>query len=219
MRYYYMKEYYICSNCFSKGAFPSDLSSQDFNCIEGPIDWVGGIPDIWPDEKKLLLLETLEKEHDWAKVAAAVGETVEACQMQFISQSTIIHPDRKSFLNSLSKTFNPVIELVQLISRAVHPGLGASAAHAALNFLAQSESNIKEATVMASAVAFDSAVKAGKAQLDGDIQMLESGSRELIRLCQTRIRLKLGHLKAMQNLLKMPEQERWQLAKLFRDNF
>ncbi|KAJ3321196.1 hypothetical protein HDV06_004539 [Boothiomyces sp. JEL0866] len=212
MNHYYFNErdnFTTCVVCFETGQYPISMSSKDFRNYQS-FDSIHKSNDsaMWKDEEVLAMLNYIEQGTEWNVIAQKLQKKEEECIMKFIELPTslddTINADNTEVLlhQLIGKEQNPVMALISLFTKAVHPGIAAEVAKTSLKCLLKSPQNIND--IQSNTVA---AAQGLKAAMDKAKQIVDlenaNVDRKIIELIQTHFKridckceiLKLLHTK------------------------
>ena len=226
-------EFSLCLTCFADGNFPADMSSRDFDHIQGVPRWEldesEKVEESWTDEELLKLLEGVEKyDLSWYNIAENVGtKSAKQCLYRFYQYNIdddIIYKslcretqtDSDLWRTVVGQSSNPLMTFLSSLCSTC-PDLAAETAKCALKYLGDKSKeknvNIRALTLQAAIVAFNGAIDCAKSQTDAESSHIKQLVYQLSEKQMERVALKLKMLEDFTNHQrnlkepKIPEQK------------
>ena len=206
----------ICNECFIHGKIPHEYSSSDFFYLPGA-QLLAVEHDEWKMEETLKMLEMLEENKPWEDISDTIKKSIVQCQYKFLTLPSDHIQGNAIFQDLWSRAENPILYMIQLLSAAGHPILGAEAARVCLNVLSKEPMpNVIQSKMQAICqLGFDAAVNLSQQIVDQEEKNIESLVKQAIKAQQQRIKLKLDILDSLQSPKMQYDYEKAKLARLW----
>lgn len=223
VRYSYLfATFVICSGCFQTGNFPSRFSSNSFQCMFGAVTSKQIKPSQiseWTPNDKLALLEAVEAGFSAENLPEKTGKPKFECIYHFatIPIKHLVSESMGDLEKLIGTSTNPVISLSNLIGNAVHPGLGAEAARAALLFLQDKDVSDPTVNLEAAQRALRSCIDLAEVMADHQDTIFNNCMNELL---QTKIKAISTRCNLLMNLIELSKTDEISealLTRMYRD--